>query len=101
MTVLDKETREELTMATVNLPEVPLRPEQTFIKDYSENEGLLRALCDARVVMSTGDYVESGFVRIPKCMFIVPVPERFREGALLTRTVPPEMHRDRELGREP
>ena len=96
LSVLEKQTREPWTEATVNIPEAPLRPGEVFIKDYSENEGLLQALYDARIVMSTGEHVQSGYVRIPKCLLMVPVPEHFRDGTLLERTVTPERSRQAE-----
>jgi Domain of unknown function (DUF4313) len=62
----DARTGEEVTVATVNIPEIPVTPGETFIKDYSENEGVLKALEEAGWVKSTGERVHSGFVEIPK-----------------------------------
>ena len=52
--------------ATVNMPTNRLpSPEYTFIKDYSENKGVLAALITAKIVKDTGISVLSGFVEIP------------------------------------
>ena len=37
----------------------------TFVKDYSENEGMLKALVDAQVVVDTGIKAPSGYVEVP------------------------------------
>ena len=62
---------EPIAMATVNLPEVELADGEVFIKDYSENEGMLEALENAGVVKFTGQYVKSGFVIIPICKLLI------------------------------
>ena len=36
----------------------------TFVKDYSENEGMLKALVDAQVVVDTGIKAPSGYVEV-------------------------------------
>lgn len=51
--------------ATTNIPELPLPENHTFIKNYSENTGILPILIDAGIVRDTGEAVESGFVTIP------------------------------------
>jgi hypothetical protein len=65
----DKEENSIGLVATVNLPEEYLRKNQTFIKDYSENTGILKALEDAGVVKDTGQRVQSGFVEISVAEF--------------------------------
>jgi hypothetical protein len=65
----DKEHDEIGYVATVNLPDAPLLGNQTFIKDYSENEGMLKALQDAGIVKDTGLRVRSGFVQVPIAEF--------------------------------
>lgn len=42
--------------------DVDLPEGHTAIKDYSENEGILKSLLDAGVVALTGNQVASGFV---------------------------------------
>jgi hypothetical protein len=71
----DKEYDEIGFVATVNLPDMPLLENQTFIKDYSENAGILKVMEDAGIVKTTGMRVQSGFVEIP----IAELQGRFRE----------------------
>ena len=63
---------EPYTTATVNLPGESLEPGFVFIKDYSENEGVLAALEKAGIVKTTGRVVESGFVTIPEAQLRPP-----------------------------
>ena len=44
------ENGEPIATATVNLPELPLKEGQCFIKNYSENEGMVNALVAAGLV---------------------------------------------------
>jgi len=62
----DAATGDEVTVATVNIPGIPVTPGEALIKDYSENEGVLKALEDAGWVKPTGEKVHSGFVEISK-----------------------------------
>jgi hypothetical protein len=61
----DKNHNDIAYVATVNLPDEYLAKNQTFIKDYSENAGILKVLEDAGVVKDTGQRVQSGFVEFP------------------------------------
>lgn len=56
----DAETGEPIATATVNLPDEPIAKGYTFIKDWSENEGMLESLKD--YVEPTGRTVQTGFV---------------------------------------
>ena len=96
--LLDKETREEMTVATTNMPHIFLRSEEVMIKNWSENEGVLEALQRAGVVEPTGLTYPSGFVEVPKCLVMVPIPEHFREGQILMRE--PERRRTKAQERE-
>lgn len=58
-------------VATVNVPEAPLLPNQVLIKDYSENEGMLAALEQAGLVKPLGVSVRSGHVSMPLCQLLV------------------------------
>ena len=60
-----------VVMATVNLPDEKLDPDEVFIKDYSENDGLLDALMKAGIVEDTGRRVTSGYVTIPVCRLLI------------------------------
>lgn len=71
----DKQHDEIGFVATVNLPDHPLLADYTFIKNYSENEGMLKILEDAGIVKDTGMRVQSGFVEVP----VVELQGRFRD----------------------
>jgi hypothetical protein len=59
--------------ATTNLPGADLADGEVFIKDWSDNGGMLAALVAAKVVEPTGRTVKSGFVRVPACRLLVDV----------------------------
>jgi len=96
--LLEKETRDEMTVATVNMPEIFLQSGEILLKNWSENQGILEALQEAGVVEPTGLTYRSGFVEVPKCLVTVPIPEKFREGQILTRE--PERRKAKEQERE-
>lgn len=54
------ETGEPVVKATVNLPDESVAEKEVFIKDYSENEGILRALVGAGIIEDTGRTVPCG-----------------------------------------
>lgn len=62
-----------IAVATVNMPDVSALEDEIFIKDYSENEGMLKALMDAGVVSNPIDYISSGFVQIPRVKLLIKV----------------------------
>lgn len=61
----DADDGEVITTATINLPEESLNEGEVFIKNYSENEGILDWLINEGIVENTGREVESGYVKIP------------------------------------
>jgi hypothetical protein len=61
--------------ATVNLPDAPLGKNEVCVKDWSENEGMLRSLVAAGVVKPTGKTIRSGFVEVPVCELQPPFRE--------------------------
>ncbi len=63
----DETTGMREIVATVNMPHVPLGPNQVLIKDYGENTGMLAALEKAGVVARTGRTVKAGFVSVEVC----------------------------------
>jgi hypothetical protein len=73
--LVDAEDCSPVATATVNLPDVPLRINQVAIKDWSENEGILRAMTEAGVVKPTGETVRSGYVQVPICELQPPFRE--------------------------
>ena len=70
--LLDTEDHQQVAIATVNLPEYRLKEEgiilnddQIFVKDYSENEGMTKALIDAGVIEQTPICcVKTGYVEV-------------------------------------
>lgn len=53
---------ERIAMCTLNLPEIDqLEEGEVFIKNYSENEGMLDALINAGVVEDTGRKVQYNY----------------------------------------
>jgi len=56
--------------ATLN-PDFLLPENHVAIKDYSENEGVLEALIAARVIETTGEYVQAGFENVPICRLLI------------------------------
>jgi hypothetical protein len=63
--LVDAQTRETVAVATADLPDAPLKPGEVFIKDHSENRGMLAALEQAGVVKATGAAVRSDFAEVP------------------------------------
>ena len=66
--LFDPETAEPLCVATVNLPEADLAEDHVFIKDWSENEGVLKSLVDQDLVVDTGGRVPTGYVSAALCL---------------------------------
>lgn len=62
--LVDAQTRETVAVATADLPGVPLNHGEVFIKEHSENRGMLAALETAGVVKAAGEKVRSGFVEL-------------------------------------
>jgi hypothetical protein len=60
-----------ITVATVNIPELPLEADEVFIKDWSENEGMLKVLQDAKIIGPTIEEVPTGFVTAHKCKLLI------------------------------
>ena len=58
---------ELIASCTVNMPDVPLEPNEVLIKNYSENQGMLAALLIAGVVRKTEKSVQSGWAKISIC----------------------------------
>jgi hypothetical protein len=72
----DARDGEMFAVATVNLPDLPAGPNQVFIKDYSENEGMLAALEAAGIVRPLNVRARSEFVSVPICELLPPYQEQ-------------------------
>lgn len=70
------ETGEPGFTATVNIPAMAhsLEPNQVFIKNWSENEGVLDELVRLGIVEDTGLRVPTGFVEAAVCKLLVAPP---------------------------
>jgi hypothetical protein len=77
--LVDANTRETVAIATADLPGAPLKPGEVFIKEHSENRGMLAALEKAGIVQATGETVRSGFVEVPVAKVMTPVRRQDRQ----------------------
>lgn len=68
---LDAKTGEPIARGTVNLPDEPLAPDETFVPSHSENAGMVEALTKLGLIEPTGRVVSSGFVEIDVCRWLV------------------------------
>ena len=55
---------------TVNIPDVKLEDDEVLIKDYSENEGVLGDLINAKVISSSIEQIPTGHVYVHKCKLL-------------------------------
>ncbi len=65
--LLDATDGSTVAMATVNLPDESLENDEVFIKDWSENEGVLLALIKAGLIENPHDLVATGHVFAERC----------------------------------
>lgn len=62
----DIKDNQVIATATVNMPDYPCKANQVYVKDYSENEGMIQALICTGIVKSVIiDTIDSAFVTIP------------------------------------
>ena len=68
----DANTGEPVAVASVNLDGIAeVKKGEIAIKDYSENEGIWKALFLAGIVSKPLRHVQSGFVTIPICKLLI------------------------------
>jgi len=48
--LIDQEDHDSVAFATVNMPQEHLMNDEVFIKDYSENKGMVEALVEAGII---------------------------------------------------
>lgn len=65
----DAEDNSPIATASVAL-DIPQSPDEVFIKDYSENAGILDLLIKAGIISTPVNYENSGFVVIPVCTLL-------------------------------
>ncbi len=71
LVLTDAEDGSPVARVSVNLPEVEMADNETGIKNWSENEGLLEILVEGGVVSEPNRYAESGHVRVPICTILI------------------------------
>jgi hypothetical protein len=59
--------------ATINLPDIQQHEDEVFIKDYSENAGMLAALINAKVVAPPHEIIPTGYVSVAACKLLIPI----------------------------
>lgn len=62
---------ELVAIATANLPNESLEPDEVFIKDWSENEGVLNDLIEMGVISEPISSVQTGFCIAYKCKLLI------------------------------
>ena len=55
----------------------PCAPDEAYVKTWSENEGIDKWLEDTGLAKPTGEYVLSGYVKIPKYQFNLNMVEQY------------------------
>lgn len=74
--VIEDEERQSIATATINMPELPLEENFVVIKDYSENEGMLKALVTANIVSRPVFHVPAGYAMAPVCALNVDLDKK-------------------------
>ncbi len=69
--LVDAEDGQSVATATVCIKDSGIEKDEVLIKDYSENEGMLKTLSDAGIVKPTGRWVKTGFVEVPVAKILV------------------------------
>lgn len=64
--LMDAEDYQPVATCTVNLPDEKLEEDEAFIKDWSENEGILEWLKTQGIVEEVIGQAQTGFVQAPK-----------------------------------
>ena len=68
--LIDAHTREPIANCTVNVPEEKQNDDEVFIKDYSENVGMVDSLVEANIINRPHRFITTGFVTIPVCVLV-------------------------------
>lgn len=69
--LVDEHTGEPIIIATTNLIDEPLEKDEVFIKDWSENEGVLKFLQDNKYVGKVITNVAVNYVFAQKCKLLI------------------------------
>jgi len=68
--LVDAVNGEPIAKATVNLPDEPLLPGEVFVKNWHENEGMLKCLEQYKIVDPIG-MVDTGRTKAFKCRLLI------------------------------
>jgi len=67
--LVDANDGEPVAIATVNLPDQDIPDNCVFIKNYSENASMVKAMLEAHIIKPFNlGFVQSGYVKIPLYM---------------------------------
>ena len=69
--LLDADTSERIAVATTNVSDEFLHPDEVIIKNYAENEGILQVLEEAGIVAPPHRIVQVGFTHAGVCKLLV------------------------------
>lgn len=69
--LVEEMSGEPVAVASVNLPDAHCPAGYVFIKDWSENSGILKVLVEAGVIEQTNVRVATGFVEAIMCRLLV------------------------------
>ncbi len=67
----DIEDGAPVAKATVNVPDASLQDGQVIIKNYDENEGMLNALIEAKIVSHPIGSIMTGYEECPICWLLI------------------------------
>lgn len=71
--LISKEDHEPIAVATVNVVDDNTAKDEVVIKDYSENQGMYKALLDQNIVHPAHRYTRTGYVMSPVCKLKIKV----------------------------
>jgi hypothetical protein len=70
----DEDDPADYLKVSLNIPEVDLNENETIVKNYSENDGVLDTLIGAGILAPTGRTVDGGFTAHPICRILIELP---------------------------
>jgi hypothetical protein len=78
ISLVDAATGEPVNRVTVNMPEIPLGPDEVLVRNYSDGEGMLDDCVAAGLLADTGRRVTAGFAAdgVAVARLLVTPPER-------------------------
>jgi hypothetical protein len=63
--LVERGTGEDFLTASTNIPDKHIDLDEVIIKDFSENQGIFKALVNIGAITDTGKKVSSGYVTCP------------------------------------